>query len=276
MRRFLLAAVMFGTVAGAQAADLSDLPILRGAFTDGQNTATVNWRGYYLGVQGAYASSDENFVGSNRPQIARLLSQTTIENEFQISKWPVMGREASHTMAFGAFLGHNSQWDDVVLGVEASYMHGKFGGSSTGSMGRTFTTSDNYSNDVFLTSSSSINISDFATLRLRAGYAIDNYLPYVFGGVALGRGDITQHSSVTASGVYVGTNIPAPPPYGPTTLTADDGQHNHLLYGYSLGLGVDVMLTAGLFLRAEYEYLRITASVDTNINTGRVGLGYKF
>ena len=35
MRRFLLAAVMFGTAAGAQAADMPDLPILRGAFTDG-------------------------------------------------------------------------------------------------------------------------------------------------------------------------------------------------------------------------------------------------
>src|SRR5260370_20003244 len=61
MRRFLLAAVMFGAAAGAQAADLPDLPILRGAFTEGPSTATVNWQGYYIGGQGGYGSSDEEF-----------------------------------------------------------------------------------------------------------------------------------------------------------------------------------------------------------------------
>jgi opacity protein-like surface antigen len=32
----------------------------------------------------------------------------------------------------------------------------------------------------------------------------------------------------------------------------------------------------GLFARAEWEYVRFTASVDTNINTVRAGLGYRF
>jgi outer membrane immunogenic protein len=48
------------------------------------------------------------------------------------------------------------------------------------------------------------------------------------------------------------------------------------VYGYSAGLGVDINLIAGLFMRAEWEYIRFTNSVDTSINTGRVGLGYKF
>jgi outer membrane immunogenic protein len=29
-------------------------------------------------------------------------------------------------------------------------------------------------------------------------------------------------------------------------------------------------------MRAEWEYLRFTSSIDTNINTVRAGLGYKF
>jgi opacity protein-like surface antigen len=49
-----------------------------------------------------------------------------------------------------------------------------------------------------------------------------------------------------------------------------------LIYGYAAGLGVDVNLVGGLFLRAEWEYLRFTAAVDTSINTVRAGLGYKF
>ena len=36
------------------------------------------------------------------------------------------------------------------------------------------------------------------------------------------------------------------------------------------------MLVGGLFLRAEWEYVRFTSSVDTSINTVRAGLGYKF
>ena len=32
----------------------------------------------------------------------------------------------------------------------------------------------------------------------------------------------------------------------------------------------------GLFVRAEYEYRRVTSDVESNINTVRAGLGYKF
>ena len=49
-----------------------------------------------------------------------------------------------------------------------------------------------------------------------------------------------------------------------------------ILVGYSAGLGVDVALMAGLFLRAEWEYARFTGAVDTSVNTVRAGLGYKF
>jgi opacity protein-like surface antigen len=62
----------------------------------------------------------------------------------------------------------------------------------------------------------------------------------------------------------------------PFDLSATDGKYSHFIYGYSAGLGVDVQLIGGLFLRAEWEYIRFTASVDTSINTVRAGLGYKF
>ena len=39
---------------------------------------------------------------------------------------------------------------------------------------------------------------------------------------------------------------------------------------------VDIMLMSCLFLRAEWEYVRFTAAIDTDINTFKVGLGYKF
>jgi opacity protein-like surface antigen len=62
----------------------------------------------------------------------------------------------------------------------------------------------------------------------------------------------------------------------PFNLTQTDAMNSHFIYGYSAGLGVDVMLMSCLFLRAEWEYVRFTSSIDTDVNTVRVGLGYKF
>jgi opacity protein-like surface antigen len=55
MRRFLLVAVMCGAASVAQAADMPDLPFLRGSLTDGLS-GKVNWQGYYVGGQASYGS----------------------------------------------------------------------------------------------------------------------------------------------------------------------------------------------------------------------------
>ncbi len=279
MRRFLLAAVMLGAAAGAQAADMPDLPILRGAFTE--RLTTVNWQGYYIGGQGGYGSSDEDFgrFPSTRPLMAALLAGTAIEAQMGVSSWapsPNSGKLSSRAGSGGAFAGYNSQWDDVVIGVEASYMHGGFGGSITAVDTRSSTSplTDNFFHQVTATSQAAISIKDMATLRVRAGYAYECFLPYLFGGVALGNADITRTVS------FVDVTTPAapinPPAQPPVTGSLTVAQHNHLLYGYSAGLGVDVNLIGGLFLRAEWEYVRFTAATEVTINTVRGGLGYKF
>ena len=273
MRRILLAAVLFGAASCAEAADLSDLPILRGAFTDGLNTRPANWQGAYVGLQGGYGTSNMNFSGSTRTVAASLLSGTEMENVQQISSWPIMGKVSVHGNGYGGFAGYNSQWDDVVLGVEASYLHGKFGGSQTGTMARFFSLPSGSTNGVTYQGTSSIAISDMASLRARAGYAWGAFLPYAFGGVALGQANITRTARI------FGTQVTgAPPPFDnvPFDLSATDANNSKLIYGYSFGLGVDVQLMSNLFFRAEWEYVRFATAIDTNISTGRIGLGYKF
>jgi opacity protein-like surface antigen len=111
-----------------------------------------------------------------------------------------------------------------------------------------------------------------ATFRGRAAYAWGCFLPYIFGGFALGKADISRNVlvedavSTTINGAFT-TLQP---------LSANDTVHNHMIYGYTAGLGVDVNLVGGLFARAEWEYIRFTTNIDTNINTVRAGLGYKF
>ena len=132
--------------------------------------------------------------------------------------------------------------------------------------------SDTFFHDVRVDSSAAISVSDMATFRGRAAFVWGCFLPYVFGGFALGNAEISRSVTVfdAVSPVITGPFTPLTP------LNATDAVHNHLVYGYTLGLGVDVNLIGGLFMRAEWEYVRFTASVDTNINTVRAGLGYKF
>lgn len=271
MRRLLLAAAMCGMITAANAADL---PYLRGGFTDGLSSTSVNWEGAYVGGQAGYGSSDENFTGSNSNMLSALLDHNVVQ-EMQVPSWNLgMGKQSSRTTGFGAFAGYNWQWEDVVLGLEGSWLHGSFGGTSSASKELISGTalSDSLFHDVAVTSSSSISISDMATFRGRAAYAWGCFLPYAFGGLALGNADITHSVTVHDS---IATAITGPFS-APAVLQATDAQHNHLIYGYTAGLGVDVNIVGGLFARAEWEYIRFTSSVDTNINTVRAGIGYKF
>src|SRR6185312_5397381 len=177
MRRLLLGAVICGTMTGAQAADL---PILRGSFTGGLSTTSVNWNGFYLGGQAGYGSSDENFTGSNTTILDALLDHNVIQ-EMQVADWNLgLGKKSARSAAFGGFTGYNWQWDDAVLGVEASYVHGSFGGTASASkeLVSSAPLSDNFFHDVAVKSTSSIAISDMATFRGRAAYAWGCFLPY--------------------------------------------------------------------------------------------------
>lgn len=274
MRRFLLAAMMYGVAAGAQAADLSDLPILRGAVTEGMTTSRVNWQGFYVGGQGGYGTSNMNFTGSTKNTAARLLSGLEMESVQQISSWPIMGKVSTHGNGWGGFTGYNSQWTDVVVGVELNYMHGKFGGSQTDSMSRFFTLPSGYTDSVTYQGTAKMSISDMGSLRARAGYSWGVFLPYAFAGVALGQADIVRTAHVFGTQV----NAAAAPGFQnvPFDLSATDAQYSKLIYGYSFGVGTDIMLVSCLFLRAEWEYTRFASAIDTSINTVRLGLGYKF
>ena len=274
MRRFLLAVVMCGMAAGAQAADLPDLPILRGGLTEGFSRSSVNWQGVYVGGQAGTGTSDMNFTGATRTIAAHLLTNTAIENAGQVSDWPLGGKVSTHGNGWGAFIGYNSQWTDVVIGAELNYMHGKFGGTQTDAMRRFFTDANGYTDDVTYQAIGKVSLTDMASARIRAGYAVGSFLPYAFGGVAMGQADIIRTANIFGTQ----NNPNAAPPFDvvPFYLTATDAKNSHFVYGYSFGLGVDVMLCAGLFMRAEWEYTRFTSSVDTQVNTGRLGIGYKF
>ncbi len=276
MRKLIFAAALFGTVQGAQAADMPDLPVLRGSLPDGLSTRIVNWQGFYVGGQASYGTADMNFVNTNQSISRQLLNNIDIEAQYKISEWPLLGKSSQSNSGFGGFIGYNAQWDDTILGVELNYIHGKFNGSSTGSQERSFSYPTDYFTTANATQSAAMQINDYGSFRARAGYAMGYFMPYMFGGVALGQADIERSAGYSLYYKYVGSATPPLPDIGPTFHGQTDALKSHFIFGYSAGLGIDMMLVSNLFIRAEWEYLRFTSPVDVSINTVRAGLGFKF
>jgi len=280
MRRIVLAAVVLAAANSAQAADLPDFmdaPVLRGGLREGLSSTTVNWQGYYVGGQAAYGVGAMNFAGSNSALVERALGPNNIILPTALSLVGAHGKVDTRQAAFGGFVGYNSQWDDVVLGLEANYMHGNFNGASTvAPVPLTYVNafSDGQYHTIGLNSSKSIAITDMGTIRGRAGYVVGNFLPYLFSGVALGRANISSTvviSDQSAATFAASSSAPA------TIYTASDSINGKMLYGYTAGFGTEAMLFGNIFARAEYEYIRfVNAGADVSINTVRGGLGYKF
>jgi outer membrane immunogenic protein len=280
MRRFVLATAMMGMAFGAQAADMPDLPVLRGSFSDGLNKRTVNWAGVYLGGQVTHGAADMNFTNSGQDLLAKLLNNVDLEAQFDISKWPLLSTSHMQSSGYGGFVGYNFQWDDALIGIELNYTHGNFFGASSGSQTRSFQFPTGYLSTATVSSSSSMQITDYGSLRVRAGWAYDCFLPYGFVGVALGQANINRRADTLLYYQYVGSNVPPLPNLGPSANSLTDNANAHFISGLAGGIGIDVMLYAGLFLRAEWEYLYFSSADNTTVNvpvnTVRAGLGYKF
>jgi len=256
MRRFLLVAVMCGAASVAQAADMPDLPFLRGSFTEGLSSARVNWQGFYVGGQASYGSTTSKLSPTANSDLLATFSEPPGVDYAR----PLLPTPHSNTAGFGGYFGYNSQWEDVVLGVEANYIHDGIR-SVSDAMGIVYNGDGSINS---LTHSNAIvRLSDFGSLRIRGGYMMGCFLPYAFAGTGFGSQTVDRTVSAYPD--------PLSPPL-PTTAASK----TKLVYGYSAGVGIDVMLVGGLFMRAEYEYRRVTSDIETNINTVRAGLGYKF
>ena len=255
MRRLLLAAVMFGAASGAQAADMPDF--LRGSLP-GDTGVTASWQGYYIGGQAGYGS----VTSITDPLINADLETTYVAPPPLSYNWQGLDQAHSGNVGYGAFFGYNSQWDCVIIGLEGNYIHNGFH-SLTTSTGYTY--NPDLSIASAATSSALISLTDFGSVRLRGGYAVGSFLPYVFAGA--GMGSQTVNRSISAS----------PAPLGPPDfLPLSNITTTNIVYGYSGGAGVDFIFLGGFFLRAEYEFQRMAATVDSRINSVHVGLGYKF
>jgi outer membrane immunogenic protein len=283
MRRLFLAAVMFGAVTGAQAADMPDF--LRGTLP-ASSTPTRNWDGWYVGGQVGQSWTNTDYGRTIVSQTNDLFRNTTLQGP--ASQLNVLGRVNGQSSGFGAFVGRNFQYDDVVVGVEANYKYlSSLQTSTAASLGPIQVAQPTLvlppgataADAVTLNGNASLQVKDEMTFRGRAGWAAGDFLPYIFGGLAVGRMDVerTVSSSVTrtinfADGSSTSFLLPQ------FSLTSTDGRSNNFLAGWTAGLGLEYMLWGNVFVRGEWEYVKFMSIKDTVVtqNSVHAGIGYKF
>jgi outer membrane immunogenic protein len=294
MRRLLVAAVMIGAVSGAHAADMPDF--LRGSIP--ATPVTRNWDGWYAGGEVSYSAVGSDFSNSVVGLTNFIFRDSVLQQP--TSQFGLLPKTTTQGTGFGGFVGRNYQWDDLVFGVEANYSYfDRLSTSTTGSNsldivnpGGPIAANDTTTYGVTLTGRSAVQIKDAIAFRGRAGWATGDFLPYVFGGIAVGRMDVSRSvtSSVTrrdditttstdlfgnvVTNTVIGQTLPVPT----QSQTLIEQRTNAFVAGWTGGLGLEYMMWGNLFMRGEWEYVKFLSVKNTVVqaNNLRASIGYKF
>ena len=199
------------------------------------------------------------------------LRESTLENDNSYRPGRCSAAAARRRRRFGGFVGYNTQWQDLVLGLEANVSRAAFSLQAPSTpIGPLFLGADSLglTHTVTISSSGSLASNDFGTLRARAGYVLGNFMPYGFAGLAL-----TEATVSIASNVHdIQCNSATPPACGSLFYSNAYNANAQILYGLAAGGGVDWALTPNIFLRASSN----TPGLLYTLATGRVGAGFKF
>lgn len=195
MRRILLASGLFFGLGGyAVAADAIVEDVVIAA------PAGYNWSGLYVGVHGGYSWGDSD-AGYDDPLLAGLAGPLDMEPDGGFG---------------GVQIGYNYQMpSNIVLGVEAAIAYADISDTIPDVLGGPGETIES-------------NTDFVGTLRGRLGYAVDRFLPFVSGGLAV------AHSEAYSSDLG----------------DSDD----KTLTGWTAGAGLEVAIDDTWSVSAEYIY----------------------
>ncbi|MBL0371626.1 porin family protein [Rhizobium sp. KVB221] len=207
-----------------------------------KSDAPFNWTGSYLGAQGGYAWGNSTGGG------VFLLAPGS----------DVFGDIDPKGALGGIYAGYNFQLDNrLVIGIEGDINYSRVKGASVLSLNGTPLPPNKMSAEMDWN----------ASIRGRAGYAIDRFLPYATAGVAFGKYAITPNYALTD-------------PLSDSTVQS----------GLTIGAGLEYAITDRLITRFEYRYTDFgdasykipgfkglfESKVDLKTQDIKVGLSYKF
>jgi outer membrane immunogenic protein len=213
-------AACLGVSGIASAADLSlkDTPEIEYA-------PVLGWTGLYVGVHGGYGWGDVD-IGD---------TYTYVADPFVASSMEASG------LLGGVQLGYNWQRGNVVFGIEGELGYMDLDGDQS-------TVLRGGDRSMNLDGKYSISGGLYGDLTGRLGYATDNALLYVKGGVAFLNADFGAD--------YVGGNCTTKLKNrcgdpNPSKFSFDDSE---TMVGWTIGVGAEYALTSSLSLKVEYQH----------------------
>lgn len=228
-----------------------------------------DWSGFHVGIFGGYvgASNSTRLDSVEGP----LLEADVVNGALPRS---VSGRAGGALLGIGA--GYDQQFGQFVLGVAGDVAWANADGLAQFSAidpGTPF--APDFAGQETIASFDT-ELSNLSTARLRAGVAADRALFYVTGGVAAGH--VANEFGIAVPGLGLG--------FGPWS---DSG----MLWGYTLGAGVEYAVTEAVTAKLEYLYYdlsdrkvratdaafpgqQITYRFLNNGGVVRAGLNFKF
>jgi outer membrane immunogenic protein len=184
-----------------------------------------DWTGLYFGVYGGIAASDGLLDDAwcrnniNTPDPDNCSSDDGDTDTPELYGAPVDG----NAITFGGLIGYNHQFNSgVVFGVESDL---GFGGRGTGSF-------ESSVNGVSSFEKGEIDIGLAGSTRLRAGYALNQWLPYITAGVAYAqyKADLRRED--------------------PNENRQGDGS----FVGWTAGAGLNYAVSSNVIFGLEYRY----------------------
>ena len=229
MKRFLVAsACALASLSVAHAADIET------------QYSEHDWSGPYIGLQAGYGWGESDASIERSDQSAAAASEP-------ISIFFGGGSIDAEGFLGGGHAGYNLQSGSLVLGIEGDAEFSDTNGDT----------------DVIGETTFAKQAKEFdwlASLRLRAGYAVDRVLFYATAGVAFAQVDmsfkLTDEEFIEALGPF-------------------HESENETAFGVTLGGGVEFALAENLTLRAEYRYTDLEDTSFTGINFNAVTYGFE-
>jgi outer membrane immunogenic protein len=255
---------------GASAADLS-----RPVYTKAPPPPppVFSWTGFYVGgtVGAARTKADVSLNTVNGPvPLYNPIDIPSLNAFGSLSVWDT-------NAIFGLKAGYNQQWGAFVLGLEGDVSSFHFS-PTVAIAGNPFITFPGAGSAQM---STNVQTSWLATIRGRAGYAVDHWLFYATGGAAF--------AELKYSNTYRGFS-----PLG-SGFEFEAASASQTKVGWAAGAGVDFAVTPRWVLSAEYLHVDLgsvtaaglvttgspstaTMNFSTKVTSdiGRVGAAYKF
>jgi outer membrane immunogenic protein len=228
----IAAAALLTTSLAANAADLPSRPVFREPAV--VQAPAYNWTGLYIGINGGF--------GWGRQDPLALITSQYDAFDFNINGWMV-----------GATFGAQIQSGRVLLGIEGDVDWANIKGSAV-------VTPTILGAPAPFSANLSTHITSVSTIRMRVGYANNNWLLYGTGGVALLGGK----TDVSLAGVACGTIGTLP--------CAGTGNR----VGVAAGGGIEYGLGMNWSTKLEYLWVGGGAIHTASLNTVRAGLNYRF